>query len=110
MKLQTSLREGFSLVELMAVLTIVGLLATVILPRMNGGSDSAKTAACHTYKGDIEIQTELWKYNTGTWPVADLSNIGGDLDYFPVGLPICPVDQTPYTIDDGTGRVIGHNH
>ncbi len=110
MKIQSCRREAFSLMELMAVLAIIALLATVILPRLLSGGDSGKTAACHTYKGDIEIQAELWKYNTGAWPAADLSNIGGDLNYFPGGLPTCPVDQTSYTIDTSTGRVIGHNH
>jgi general secretion pathway protein G len=103
-------RKAFSLLELMAVLTIMGLLATVILPRVLSGEDSGKMAACHTYQGDIEIQAELWITNTGAWPDADLSNIGGDLSYFPAGLPTCPVDQTSYTIDTSTGRVIGHNH
>lgn len=103
-------REAFTLMELLAVLAIMALLATVILPRVFSRSDSGNTAACHTYKGDIEIQAELWKYNTGAWPTAVLSNIGGDLNYFPTGLPTCPVDQTSYTIDTSTGRVIGHNH
>lgn len=76
-------RNAFSLMELMAVLAIVGLLATVIVPRVLDGGDSAKVSACHTYKGDIEIQAELWMYHTGSWPVGDLSDIGADLNYFP---------------------------
>lgn len=110
MMIHSCRREAFSLMELMAVLAIVGLLTMVILPRLIGGSDSSKTAACHTYKGDIEIQAELWKYNTGAWPAANLLTIGGDLNYFPAGLPTCPVDETSYTINTSTGRVIGHNH
>lgn len=103
-------RNAFSLMELMAVLAIVGLLATVIVPRVLDGGDSAKVSACHTYKGDIEIQAELWMYHTGSWPVGDLSDIGADLNYFPEGLPACPVDGTSYTIDTTTGRAFGHNH
>lgn len=110
MKIYSCRREAFSLMELMAVLAIMGLLATVILPRVFSENDSGKTAACYTYKGDIEIQAELWIHNSGIWPAADLSDIGGDLNYFPDGLPTCPVDQTSYTIDTSTGRVIGHNH
>jgi len=103
-------RKGLSLVELMAVLAILALLAAVILPRVVGESDASRAAACHTYQGDIEVQAELWMHNSGSWPAANLSNIGADVNYFPEGLPTCPVDGTAYTIDANTGRVIGHNH
>jgi len=103
-------RKGLSLGELMAVLAILALLAAVILPRVVGQSDASKVAACHTYQGDIEIQAEMWKHNTGFWPAANLSDIGADLNSFPEGLPTCPVDGTAYTIDSNTGLVIGHNH
>jgi competence protein ComGC len=101
---------GLSLVELMAVLAILALLVVLILPRISGEHDASKSAACQAYKGDVEIQAELWKHNTGTWPAGDLSDIGADGNYFPEGLPTCPVDGTAYTIDTSTGRVIGHNH
>jgi prepilin-type N-terminal cleavage/methylation domain-containing protein len=110
MKIHSPLRDAFSLMELIAVLGIVGLLATVILPRLTSGTDSADAAACHTQKGDIEIQAELWKYNTGAWPAANQSTIGADLNYFPSGMATCPVDNSSYSIDTNTGRVIGHNH
>lgn len=110
MKIHSRRRDAFSFVELIAALAIMGLLLTAVLPRLFGEHDSATAAACHTHKGDIEIQAELWMFNTGTWPAADLSNIGGNLDYFTDGLPTCPVDQTSYTIDTSTGRIIGHNH
>ena len=103
-------RRAFSLLELMAVLAIVALVAAVIVPRVTGEGDAAKVASCHAYKGDIEIQAELWMHNSGGWPAANLSDIGGDLNYFPEGLPTCPVDGTSYTIDTATGLVIGHNH
>lgn len=103
-------RDGLSFVELLAVLAILALLVSLILPRVIGDNDASKSAACQTYKGDIEIQAELWKHNTGLWPAADLSDIGADLNYFPEGLPTCPVDGSVFTIDPSTGRVVGHNH
>lgn len=103
-------RVGFSLVELMAVIAILGLLAGIILPRVLSEDGDAKIAACMTHKGNIEIQAELWMHNTGSWPAANLNAIGADLNYFPSGLPTCPVDGSSYTIDPATGRVSGHNH
>ena len=94
----------------MAVVAVIGLLAAVMVVRISGGSDSAKIAACHVYKGNIEIQTELWNYNTGSWPASNLATIGADTEYFPEGLPTCPVDGSAYTIDPNTGLVVGHTH
>jgi type II secretory pathway pseudopilin PulG len=101
---------AFSLVELMGVLAILGLLAALVLPRVTGSDEQSKRAACKTHKGNIEVQVELWLQNTGSWPATNLANIGADVDYFPQGLPVCPVDGSHYTIDPTTGRVSGHTH
>ena len=103
-------QKGFSLLELLAVTVLLGVLATIILVRVTGQSDEAKIAACQVYKGDIEIQSELWIHNTGAWPASNLAIIGADTAYFPEGLPVCPLDGSAYTINTVTGRVIGHNH
>jgi len=96
--------------ELVAVSVILGMLATVIIRRVYGHNDTAKIAACDMYKGDIEIQVEIWHHNTGTFPASNLAAIGADVNYFPEGLPTCPVDGSSYTIDTTTGLVVGHNH
>ncbi len=103
-------KTAFSLLELIAVIAILGIVAAVIVSRVAGNTDAADIAACHVYKGDIEIQAELWHHNTGSWPAANLASIGADIDYFPEGLPTCPVDGTAYTIDAATGLVVGHSH
>ncbi len=107
---QSYQRTAFSLLELMAVIAILGAVAAVIVSRVAGNTDTADIAACYVYKGDIEIHAELWNHNTGSWPAANLATIGADLNYFPEGLPVCPVDGTAYTIDTATGLVIGHSH
>src|SRR3954469_16043521 len=109
-KLVQQRRNAFSLWELMAVLVILGALAASIVPRMANLQVSAKKSACYANKGDIEIQTKLWNRNNGTYPLANLSDIGANTTYFPSGLPVCPVDGTAYTIDTTTGRVTGHTH
>jgi len=103
-------RTAFSLVELVAVVAMLGVVATLIIRRVEGHHDTGKAAACHVYQGDIEIQVELWRHNTGAVPASNLAAIGADVGYFPGGLPTCPVDGSSYTIDATTGLVVGHNH
>ena len=107
---QIQIKCGFSFTELMAALVIIGVTAALIVPRLIGHHETAKKNACNANQGDIELQVKLWKRNVGTHPVANLSTIGADTNYFPSGLPVCPVDGSAYTIDTTTGLVIGHTH
>jgi prepilin-type N-terminal cleavage/methylation domain-containing protein len=103
-------RRGFSLVELIASVAILGILVALIVPRLVGHQDDAKRAACEANQGEIELQAKLWRRNTGSYPAANLSNIGANTTYFPSGLPVCPVDGSAYTIDTTSGLVTGHTH
>ena len=103
-------QAGFTLTELMAVMAILGVLAILIVPRVSNHQVTSKRAACYACQGDIELQTKLWKRNNGTYPAANLSDIGADTAYFPSGMPTCPVDGTTYTINTTTGLVTGHTH
>jgi prepilin-type N-terminal cleavage/methylation domain-containing protein len=102
--------NGFSLSELVAVVAILGVLAALIVPRVIGHHGDAKRASCFLNQGEIEMQVKLWRRNTGSYPAANLADIGANTAYFPEGLPTCPVDSTSYTIDTTSGSVIGHTH
>jgi type II secretory pathway pseudopilin PulG len=101
---------GYSLTELVAVVAILGAIAALIVPRLIGHHGTTKRAACYANQREIEMQVKLFYRNTGANPAANLSNISGDSAYFPSGLPLCPVDGTPYTIDTTSGLVTGHTH
>jgi general secretion pathway protein G len=101
---------AFSLTELMAVLAILGVLAAIVIPRVNNHQSTSQKAACYANQGDIELQVKLWKRVNGTYPAANLSDIGANTSYFPSPVPVCPVDGTSYTISTTTGLVIGHAH
>jgi general secretion pathway protein G len=94
--------------ELLAVVIILGILAALILPRVTTGTDTAKIKTCVHNRVEINITVEQYFMNTGVWPADDLSDIGTNINYFPDGLPTCPVTSAPYRIDPTTHRVVGH--
>ena len=102
--------SAFSLMELLAVIAIFGVLAVLIVPRLSNHQVTSNKAACYANQGDIELQVKLWKRTNGTYPAANLSDIGANTTYFPSGVPVCPVDGTAYTINTTTGLVVGHTH
>ena len=102
--------SGISLLELLAALVLIGIIAAIVLPRFATQSSTAKENSCLVNTHNIEVQCQLWLRQKGTMPAADLSDIGANSDYFPDGLPSCPVDGSSYTINQTTERVVGHSH
>lgn len=101
----TKKRNGFSLIELLAVVTILGIIAAIIVPRVSVSSDTAKTQVNAHNKATLNSAVERWYIDQGSWPANDLSDIGADTDYFPDGIPVNPVDGSAYTLDATTHRV-----
>lgn len=96
--------------ELLVVLTIMGALILIAMPRFAEHGDDSKKNACDVNQGNLELQAQLWFRNKGTWPAADLSDIGTDTSYLPDGLPTCPVDGSAYTFSSSTESITGHTH
>jgi len=101
-------RKGFTLVELMIVVLILGALAAIAIPRIVGGSNTAKINACRTNVDLINTQIELYYANNDSWPTA-LTDVTEDTDYFPDGAPACPFG-TAYVYSTTTHRVAEHSH
>ncbi|MGE0760464.1 MAG: competence type IV pilus major pilin ComGC [Pirellulaceae bacterium] len=102
--------RGISLVEVLAVVTLLGILAAVIVPRLSTQGVDAKGKVCSVHKGNVEVQCQLWARQKGSLPQSTLDDIGADASFFPDGLPVCPVDGSSYSIDTVTGQVTGHAH
>jgi len=99
---------AFSLIELLAVVTILGIIAAIILPRVATTSTVAEEKTCFHNRGQLNSLVEQYYMNEGIWPANNLSDIGSNVNYFPQGIPTCPVSDQAYRLDPTTHRVIGH--
>jgi general secretion pathway protein G len=66
---QTS--RGFTLIELMVVLVIIGLLAALIVPNVLDRADDARVTAAKTDVGNIMQALKLYKLDNQRYPSSD---------------------------------------
>ena len=100
-------RQAFSLLEMLAAVTLIAIIAAIVVPRIGLHAFAAKQKACLQYRGDINAAIERYLFDNGAPPtLSDLENG----DYYPGTIPNCPADNTAYTINPVTHRIAGHNH
>jgi prepilin-type N-terminal cleavage/methylation domain-containing protein len=74
-ELQTEKKDkGFTLVELLIVIVILGILATVTVFAVRGITDQGKASTCKADKKTLETAVEAWYAQNGT--VSDPTEAG----------------------------------
>jgi len=63
--------RGFTLIELIIVVAIIGLLAAIVAPRLMGRSDDAKIAAAKQQIANFETALKLFKIDNGFYPTTE---------------------------------------
>ena len=63
--------QGFSFLELMVVVVILGILATYIAPRFMGRTDDAKAVKAKVDISAIETALKLYKLDNGHYPTTE---------------------------------------
>jgi len=97
-------RKGFTLVELLLVVLIIAVLASIVVPRMTGAAAEAKNSKCDANWANLIRALELYATNNdGAYPA--------NQTYFPHGAPVCPYgDSYVYISKSGEETVTEHNH
>ena len=92
--MKTTRKAGFTLVEIMIVVAIIGLLAAIAIPNFLRARSTSQQNACINNLRQIDGATQQWALETGQIPTANVTaaNIqpylgrgtGGELPYCPL--------------------------
>lgn len=77
--MRSSRKTGFTLVEILIVVVILGILAAIVVPQFVNASDSAIKGALESQLQTISSQIELYRVqNGGAYPTEDATDPMGD--------------------------------
>lgn len=92
MLVRRTVKRGFTLVEILIVVVILGILAAIVVPQFTNAANEARGGNTATQQSTIENQIELWAArNNGIYP--DLA-----------------VDGWGAEAGDGTDTMLGQNY
>lgn len=100
-------KRGFTLIELMIVIAIIGLLAALIIPNFSKARSQSKFSACKTNIKNIATAIEMYSVaEDAMYPI----NLGKIItaDYIPQE-PFCPEKQTSYRYGRTSSPCVGYS-
>lgn len=107
-------QKGFTLVELMVVVVIIGVLVAIAIPVYNATTDRAELGACQANQRMIEGAAQQYIANDANAKYSDIESDITVLDeYFQDGVPVCPAGTDDYTYNADTQQVTcpnNHDH
>ena len=101
--------EGFTLVELMVVVLIVGILVALAVPIFWAAKSTAQQRTCFANQRTIEGASQTYRAGTGSFPPATAVDSSNPLitGYYLKSAPICPTVGTgSYYSMDGNGTAV----
>ena len=98
MKINTSRKAGFTLVEIMIVVAIIGLLAAMAIPNFVKARASSQMNACFNNKRQIDSAIQQWALETKQLATASATSVNVTPYLKGQVMPTCPAGSVAYAI------------
>ncbi len=114
--MRLSRNSGFTLIELVIIIVVLGILAAIAIPKYKDITSDAREAACRNALGSLRSGVTIWYANTAvktgmaTWPPIDsLQTVGAVMAQSLPANPYCTKTAAPDSIVTGVtkGTVVG---
>jgi len=90
--------KGFTLIEMLVVIAIIGLLAYFLVPHLLGAQDKAKEASVKSVMRSVQLAIEGYNLENNTYPIATNTAITSLVNnYLKVGSYMVTVPKNPFT-------------
>lgn len=97
-------RRGFTMVELLIVIVIIGILAAITIVAFNGVQRRAKDTARYADLVQVDRLIQLYRTQYGTYPIPDTAMIPGKIycigSNFPTGSCWDGTSESDHTVTD----------
>ncbi|MDR1997190.1 MAG: prepilin-type N-terminal cleavage/methylation domain-containing protein [Candidatus Margulisbacteria bacterium] len=100
------MQKGFSLLELLVVLAIMGMLSAALIPNLAGAQTRAREAAVRTLLYNVQAEVEGYYLDNNFYPAGEalpLAQLSGIMAVQPYRNPFTGRD---YLAGDTAGRII----
>ncbi|MEM8783529.1 MAG: prepilin-type N-terminal cleavage/methylation domain-containing protein [Planctomycetota bacterium] len=115
-------KKGFTLVEILIVVVILGILAAIVIPQFTQASESARASSLKTQLQSIRSQLELYQVqHLGSYPdlatdwtqmteltdkAGDTEDMGADADDLEFGPYLQKAPANPFTLDPDNATAV----
>lgn len=103
-------QKGFSLVELIIVLSVIGILSAIAIPKFSNIQNKAKESSVKALAHTIQLYIETFYLQESTYPTPTDSGVEALMDTLIAEdilttIPSNPFTNLPYTDDDSSGEI-----
>lgn len=97
--------KGFTIVELLIVIVVIGILAAIVIVAYNGVTNKANTTKSQTNAASVQKIAEAYNADNGKYPDTMAAfSAAGNTAKLPTGVSVVSAATTPWGLTSGNGK------